>query len=422
MEDKKIKKVKDEMLEDLIGSYSFSNTYYNSLDFIYKYIKEVIIRDIFGVKKNFFKKYITSIEDHRFARENSIDTGSLYNNVYPMAAILVNQDFSGAGPRNKMASANLLNIMPSELTMPTIFQEHNMSIQLSYNLYKYNITLIGKFNTPFAASNFVSKLYNNIHINKHYYPSYSELRYRIDQKVYDFIREMYRSEYESDEDFLAYMNRHTNRKIIREFDRATGNISYFLLLNVRPLILVQTPTQSDDNNPGNRESSVSVNIDVEIDLPSTLYFSAPINLLRKLNISFHNNIIIKDENDPILINLDKEIDKDKKVDLVRSEDGGIKFDKIVTMPKVDRNRIEDIHNKELKYSTTLAISDLTDIITIDDKNIINYLKENSGNILKLFDENADELIPKEVRIFEDSIDIIIDGSMEDTIILVEIYG
>lgn len=421
MKNKNIIKADTELLEDLVGSYSFSNTYYNSLDFIYKYIKEVILRDIFGVKKNFFKKYITSIEDHRYARENSIDTGSLYNTIYPMAAILVNQDFSGAGPRNKMSSANLLNIMPSELTMPTIFQEHNMSIQLSYNLYKYNVTLIAKFNTPFAASNFVSKLYNNIHINKHYYPSYSELRYRIDQNIYNYIREMYKSKYATDEEFLDYMNRHTNRKIIREFDRATGNVSYFLLLNVRPLVLVQTPAQSDDNNPGNRESSVSINLDIEIDLPSTLYFSAPINLLRKLNMSFYEGVRIKDENDPIIQEHKKEIDKDKKIDLVRRDDN-INIDKIVTMPKVDVSRIEEVHNKEKKYSTTVSISELTDLITIDDKTIINYLKEQKGNIIKIFDENADEIIPSEVRIFDDSIDIMIDGSLEDTIVLVEIYG
>lgn len=421
MKNKNIIKADTELLDELVGSYSFSNTYYNSLDFIYKYIKEVILRDIFGVKKNFFKKYITSIEDHRYAREDSVDTGSLYNTIYPMAAILVNQDFSGAGSRNKMSSANLLNIMPSELTMPTIFQEYNMSIQLSYNLYKYNVTLIAKFNTPFAASNFVSKLYNNIHINKHYYPSYSELRYRIDQNIYNYIREMYKSKYTTDEEFLAYMNRHTNRKIIREFDRSTGNISYFLLLNVRPLVLIQTPAQSDDNNPGNRESSVSINMDIEIDLPSTLYFSAPINLLRKLNMSFYNGIRIKDENDPIIQEYKKEIDKDDKIDLVRSDDG-INVDKIVTMPKVDVSRIEEIHNKEKKYSTTVSISELTDLITIDDKTIINYLKDQKGNVIKIFDENADEIIPTEVRIFDDSIDIMIDGSLEDTIVLVEIYG
>lgn len=421
MKNKNIIKADTELLDELVGSYSFSNTYYNSLDFIYKYIKEVILRDIFGVKKNFFKKYITSIEDHRYARENSIDTGSLYNTIYPMAAILVNQDFSGAGPRNKMSSANLLNIMPSELTMPTIFQEYNMSIQLSYNLYKYNVTLIAKFNTPFAASNFVSKLYNNIHINKHYYPSYSELRYRIDQNIYNYIREMYKSKYATDEEFLAYMNRHTNRKIIREFDRATGNVSYFLLLNVRPLVLIQTPAQSDDNNPGNRESSVSINMDIEIDLPSTLYFSAPINLLRKLNMSFYNGIRIKDENDPIIQEHKKEINKDDKIDLVRSDDG-INVNKIVTMPKVDVSRIEEIHNKEKKYSTTISISELTDLITIDDKTIINYLRDQKGNVIKIFDENADEIIPTEVRIFDDSIDIMIDGSLEDTIVLVEIYG
>lgn len=421
MKNKNIIKADTELLDELVGSYSFSNTYYNSLDFIYKYIKEVILRDIFGVKKNFFKKYITSIEDHRYARENSVDTGSLYNTIYPMAAILVNQDFSGAGPRNKMSSANLLNIMPSELTMPTIFQEYNMSIQLSYNLYKYNVTLIAKFNTPFAASNFVSKLYNNIHINKHYYPSYSELRYRIDQNIYNYIREMYKSKYTTDEEFLAYMNRHTNRKIIREFDRATGNVSYFLLLNVRPLVLIQTPAQSDDNNPGNRESSVSINMDIEIDLPSTLYFSAPINLLRKLNMSFYDGIRIKDENDPIIQEHKKEINKDDKIDLVRSDDG-INVNKIVTMPKVDVSRIEEIHNKEKKYSTTVSISELTDLITIDDKTIINYLKDQKGNVIKIFDENADEIIPTEVRIFDDSIDIMIDGSLEDTIVLVEIYG
>lgn len=421
MKNKNIIKADTELLDELVGSYSFSNTYYNSLDFIYKYIKEVILRDIFGVKKNFFKKYITSIEDHRYAREDSVDTGSLYNTIYPMAAILVNQDFSGAGSRNKMSSANLLNIMPSELTMPTIFQEYNMSIQLSYNLYKYNVTLIAKFNTPFAASNFVSKLYNNIHINKHYYPSYSELRYRIDQNIYNYIREMYKSKYTTDEEFLAYMNRHTNRKIIREFDRATGNISYFLLLNVRPLVLIQTPAQSDDNNPGNRESSVSINMDIEIDLPSTLYFSAPINLLRKLNMSFYDGIRIKDENDPIIQEHKKEINKDDKIDLVRSDDG-INENKIVTMPKVDVSRIEEIHNKEKKYSTTVSISELTDLITIDDKTIINYLKDQKGNVIKIFDENADEIIPTEVRIFDDSIDIMIDGSLEDTIVLVEIYG
>lgn len=421
MKNKNIIKADTELLDELVGSYSFSNTYYNSLDFIYKYIKEVILRDIFGVKKNFFKKYITSIEDHRYAREDSVDTGSLYNTIYPMAAILVNQDFSGAGSRNKMSSANLLNIMPSELTMPTIFQEYNMSIQLSYNLYKYNVTLIAKFNTPFAASNFVSKLYNNIHINKHYYPSYSELRYRIDQNIYNYIREMYKSKYATDEEFLAYMNRHTNRKIIREFDRSTGNISYFLLLNVRPLVLIQTPAQSDDNNPGNRESSVSINMDIEIDLPSTLYFSAPINLLRKLNMSFYDGIRIKDENDPIIQEHKKEINKDGKIDLVRSDDG-INENKIVTMPKVDVSRIEEIHNKEKKYSTTVSISELTDLITIDDKTIINYLKDQKGNVIKIFDENADEIIPTEVRIFDDSIDIMIDGSLEDTIVLVEIYG
>lgn len=421
MKNKNIIKADTELLDELVGSYSSSNTYYNSLDFIYKYIKEVILRDIFGVKKNFFKKYITSIEDHRYAREDSVDTGSLYNTIYPMAAILVNQDFSGAGSRNKMSSANLLNIMPSELTMPTIFQEYNMSIQLSYNLYKYNVTLIAKFNTPFAASNFVSKLYNNIHINKHYYPSYSELRYRIDQNIYNYIREMYKSKYATDEEFLAYMNRHTNRKIIREFDRSTGNISYFLLLNVRPLVLIQTPAQSDDNNPGNRESSVSINMDIEIDLPSTLYFSAPINLLRKLNMSFYDGIRIKDENDPIIQEHKKEINKDDKIDLVRSDDG-INENKIVTMPKVDVSRIEEIHNKEKKYSTTVSISELTDLITIDDKTIINYLKDQKGNVIKIFDENADEIIPTEVRIFDDSIDIMIDGSLEDTIVLVEIYG
>lgn len=417
--------INEKIYDNIMGSFTFPNTYYNSLDFIYKYVKEVVIKDACGVSKNFFNRIFTGIEDHRFAREESIKKNSLYNPMYPKLGILVNQDFSGAGYRTKMASAQLLHIMPTELTMPTIFHEHNMSIQISSNIYKYNVTLVCKFDTPFSASNFVSRLYNRIHINKHFYPSYSELRYRIDDRIYKCIRAMYKAEYANDEEFLAFMNRHTNKRIIREFDQATGNVSYFLLLNVRPLLLVQTPSQSDDNGMSNRESSVSINIDMEIELPGSIYFNAPMPILKQIEVDIYNDIIVDDDKEPVIIKEKKEQEKDRKHigQLIRTEDSLSTVDnKLVTMPKVDRERIEDVHKKELKYSTTLSISEKTDVLIIDDKNIINHLTNTKNNIIKIFDDEGIEIVPIEVKLFEDSIEVIIDDVVEDTIVLIDIYG
>ncbi len=147
---------------------------------------------------------------------------------------------------------------------------------------------------------------------------------------------------------------YTNKKIVREFDRATGNIDYFILLPVRPLALINPPSQTDMNTAGLRESTVNISIDLEIELPNTLYFSAPIPLLRAMDVKVYEGIILKDENEPEIIKEKKEQLKDKAFELVRPEkvDNDPKPMKLVTMPKVDTKRIEEVHKKELKYSST----------------------------------------------------------------------
>lgn len=416
--------IDNNLLENTMGKFYFSNTYYNSLDFIYKYVKEVLLEELTGIPKSYFKKIFTNIEDHRFAKEDSISNNSLYNNVYPMLGIAVTQDFSGPGNRTKMHSSHRLHVLPSEVSIPTIFHENNISIQLGSNIYKYNINLNAKFDTSFAASNYISTIYNTIHVGKHYYPEYSEVKYRIDSELYKYLRTLYKSRYEKDEDFLNFLNMYTNKKIVREFDRATGNIDYFILLPVRPLALINPPSQTDMNTAGLRESTVNISIDLEIELPNTLYFSAPMPLLRAMDVKVYEGIILKDENEPEIIQEKKEQLKDKAFELVRPEkvDNDSKPMKLVTMPKVDTKRIEEVHKKELKYSSTLSISEITDLLIIEDPLIVKYINQTNKNILKIFDEDGNEILPREVKIFKDSIDIILDGSVEDTILLVSVYG
>lgn len=419
MKNIKAKKIDKKTRDNYMGRIYFPNSYYNSLDFIYKYITEVIIKEVAEVPKSFFKKYFTGLEDHRFSMKKSVETNSLYNNIYPMVGILVNQDFSGAGPRTQMSSAKFFNIMSSEETMPTIFHENNISIQISSNIYKYNATINAKFDSSFSASNFVSRIYNNIHINKHYYPSYSDLRYRIDKRIYMAIRELYRSEYENDESFLRFINRNATFRIIREFDKATGNIDYFLLLPIRPLILIQTPSQSDSNNNGLRESIVSINIDIEIELPGSLYFSAPMPLLRKMNFHFYDSVIFDDKDDPIIKNEQKEIEKDKKLLNYISDEETIS---VVTMPKIDVERIKNIHKKELRYETTLSISERSDLLIIEDPSILTMFKNSPETFIKIFDADGLDIVAKNIKFYDDCIELTIDGYIEDTIVLIQIYN
>lgn len=408
---------KDISIDSISKTFYFSEGYYSSLDFIYKYAKEVLVDELSGVGKNFFKKIFTNLEEHRYARIIGEEVGSLYNNVYPMAGISVNQDFSGAGSRTRMDMSHRLHRLNPELTMPTIFEDRYISIQIGSNIYKYNISMTAKFDSAFSASNFISRIYNTIHVNKQYYPDYSVLKYKMDIELYKLLRDIYRTEIKTDEEFLKYLNDHSRYKFIREFDKATGYINYFILLNVRPLAMIQSPSQMDSNVNGLRESSVSLNIDLEIELPNTIYINTPSFLLRDVSVHLYNDINLKDSKDPKIANEKKEASKDRKVSL--SEDAP----KLVTMPKIDNKRIEEIHKKELRYTGTISISSLTDIFTIEDKIIHKYLlSKDQEFILKIFDENGDEIVPKKVNFYEDTIDVILDMYVEETILVINIYG
>ena len=64
---------KDISIDSISKTFYFSEGYYSSLDFIYKYTKEVLIDELSGVGKKFFKKIFTNLEDHRFARLANIE-------------------------------------------------------------------------------------------------------------------------------------------------------------------------------------------------------------------------------------------------------------------------------------------------------------------------------------------------------------
>lgn len=408
---------KDISIDSISKTFYFSEGYYSSLDFIYKYAKEVLIDELSGVGKKFFKKIFTNLEDHRFARLANIENESLYNNVFPMLGISVNQDFSGPGNRTRMDMSHRLHIFNPELSMPTIFADKNISIQLGSNIYKYNISMTAKFESAFIASNFISRIYNTIHVNKHYYPEYSILKYKIDIQLYKLLRDIYRRELPSDEDFLRYLNNHSRFTFIREFDKASGNVNYFVLLNVRPLAMVQSPSQMDSNVNGLRESSVALNVDLEIELPNTIYINTPSFLLRDVSVHTYEGVILKDSNDPEISKENKEVDKDKKIPI--SPD----TPKLVTMPKIDNKRIEEVHKKDLQYTGTISISNLTDTFTIEDKIIIKYLSDKDKEyILKIFDEDGKEVIPRKVSKYDDGIDITLDMYVEETILVINIYG
>lgn len=409
-----------EINEKLKEVFFFPNTFYNSLDFMYKYAREVLIRDLSGCGKDFFKKVFTSIENSRYAREESIKSNSLYNNRYPMLSILINQDFSGAGTRTRMYNATGLSHLNPIYCMPTVFRENNMEMLLGTNIFKYNITLTAKFDSAFQASNFTAKVYSTVHVNKYFYPEYSELRYRLDKEIYSCIRAMYKSKYENDNEFLEYLNRYSTFKIIREYDNATGEIDYFLLIPIRPLVMIQTPTQSDMYTGGSGESLVTVNLDIEIELPTALYFSTPSYLLREINVKIYDNIILSDKNEEIL-NLESE---ERKKDIIKALDNRkVKNkEKIVTMPKIEEERIKDIHKKELKYTSTLSIERPTDILVIEDPIIINYIKTKGGIVIKIFDDDGNEIPVANIKEYDKCIDVKVDTILDDTIIIIKIYG
>lgn len=427
MKHEKIKHVDEAINENMLGKIYLPSSYYSSLDFIYKYVKEVIIPDISSVKKSFFKKYFSNIEDHRFARNTAIKNNHLYNNIYPSAGIILNQDFSGAGYRTRMHQSNYFNVTLPERVLPFIFHENNITIYLNSNVYKYNANIIAKFDTSFSASEFVSKIHNNIHINKHYVPKHSFLRYRLDDSIYMLLRKMYNSEYEDDLKFLDFLNRNSTFKIIREFDKATGNVSYFYLLPIQPLILVQTPSFNENNAPGLRETIVNITVDIEIELPNALYFTAPFYLLKKFNVKYFDGIIFDDKDDPIIQKEIKEQNKDLShgVSVLKNDQND---NILVTMPKIDEERIAKIHKKELKYEASLIIENPSEVLIIEDKNILSFIKENMKSddpelyILKIFDEDGMELIPKNFELFEDCIRISIEEIIADTVCTLQIYG
>lgn len=408
----------DKIIENMMDKFYYPDNYYSSLDFIYKYVKEVLIKEISGHSRSYFLKIFTDLEDHRFAREKAISTNSLYNNVHPSLGISVNQDFSGAGDRTKMFQSNKFNYVLDEDSFPVIYYDNEITMQLSSNIFKYNIILNCRFSAAFEASNFAASILNSIPVNKYYYPQYSDLRYKLNKEFMMLLRASYNLEYEQDDKFLDYINRKTPFKIIREFEKASGNINYFMLLPIRPLIRVQSLNQTNDNSNGSRDSVVIVPIDIEIELPNTLYFSAPRMLLRKFNVKiFDSAFYISDSKDPILVNERKEQYSDPKTNLDKS--GELK---VVTMPKVDTSRIEKIHKKELKYDCTISIDNMTDMLIIEDPTIISFLNANNETILKIFDEEGLEIVPREIRKFKDSVEIYIDGFIKDTIVLVNIYG
>ena len=161
-------------------------------------------------------------------------------------------------------------------------------------------------------------------------------------------------------------------------------------------------------------------IDIEIELPNTLYFSAPRMLLRKFE-SFVTTLngTIKDSNDPFLKKEKEEIEKDKK-EIVFSEDKELK---VVTMPKIDKDRIEKVHKKKLMYECTISVDKKTDYMIIEDPTIVSFINSMDNTIiLKIFDDEGIEIKPKSIKKFNDSIEIYIDGLLEDTIVLVNIYG
>ena len=93
------------------------------------------------------------------------------------------------------------------------------------------------------------------------------------------------------------------------------------------------------------------------------------------------------------------------------------------MPKIDNKRIEEVHKKDLQYTGTISISNLTDTFTIEDKIIIKYLSDKDKEyILKIFDEDGKEVIPRKVSKYDDGIDITLDMYVEETILVINIYG
>jgi len=293
--------VDENLKNSLIKTYDFQLAYYGSVNFIFQYTAEAIVPLLFkkGIKS--FKKVITNIEDKRYATINNDKNGnSNFNESFPSIKFEVTQNFDLLGQRANMNNiatmgSTFYNRLSTDLVL---FADDNIVMLVGKNIFRYSFSITIKDESYQKISVFASNIYNNIFVEKPFYINTMDLKFRLDPSIITILKDLYKDEYPTEEEFLSFLETNSGNKIIKQLDLATGNEYYFSLIKISPLCRVSGLTINNNNADTRQTSSLNFTVELEVQLPNNIFIESYLDLAQIDYIDY--NLSVLNENPLIL--------------------------------------------------------------------------------------------------------------------------
>lgn len=289
---------REELASKIYNNYDIQLSYYNSIDFIFQYIKEAFFPYVFKNGSKKFKKIVSATEDKRFALDKSEESKSKYNSIFPQVNINIEQDFSLNGTALRMVNIPLREGFYNRLDTGSsiLFQTDPLILAVGANVYKYAMGIEIKDETYLKTSTYAYEIYNTVFPDKMFYLDYKYLKFRLEDNLINILKAVY-IDYNDlfiETSFENFLKAKFFDELSYEEDLATGNKTYFLYFKLRPLIKVSN-IQINNNEETQRSHSLVFTVEMEIFLPNVIYIYSydKINKFEKIVFEFNpsNEII-----------------------------------------------------------------------------------------------------------------------------------
>lgn len=250
-------------------SYGTNTSFYSGINFIFSYIKDGILEQLFTDGKDTFGEIITNYarpelrnSEIKDERDTKLATPSNFCSLnlvvdYNDTTFVTMQNFDS--PFGFGSRSNLFN---------TILQDNLFTLGFNTTPIKMNLDINIVSSDKLRLTNYAGFIKQRLHIGKFFrLTDIIPLKFVLDAKLIGLIKLLYPEI--TDLEFESRLNRLTNNNVFREIDKTTGNYRYFVNIATRPLLKL---TSIDDTD------NLRISLEINTYLPSKFHINTIVTL------------------------------------------------------------------------------------------------------------------------------------------------
>lgn len=227
-------------------AYGTNTSFYSSINFLFSYVKDGILEQLFDNGKDAFGEIVTNysrpeLRDSELKSEREKRLAS-QSNCCILNLVVDYNDTTFVTMQN--FDSQLTNGSKSSI-FSTILQDNLFTLGFNTTPIKLNLDINILSSDKMRLTNFAGFIKQRLHIGKYFRLSeIIPLKFVLDPKLIGLMKLLYPEFTELE--FESRLNRLTNNNVFREIDKTTGNYRYFVNLVSRPLLKVSSIDDTDN--------------------------------------------------------------------------------------------------------------------------------------------------------------------------------